>query len=225
MRFKIFVVTMLLITINLFAQDIFKGVVKYKITTDGIQTNMNYYTDGNNIKIEVKGRDDAIMIYKGDKMLMVMPSQKMYMEFPSQMMDMAKNMAANNEPAKDKIDMENIDQYRTGETKTIQGYDCEKLQYETDESSAEVWVTDELGNFMFMQNPMKGGGNSMFENFDGYGYFPMLVIVNDKSGKEITRLETTEVEKMNLDASTFEAPSGYKKMDMQGMMKQFQDQK
>jgi hypothetical protein len=224
MKSKLFLLIIALFTLNIFAQDLFEGVVKYKMVNDGEEMFMNYFTNGTDIRIEIEGEESAVMIMSDDKMTMVMPAQKMYMEFPASMLEMAKNMAPPSEESEDiGFDVSAYEQYRTGEKKSIHGYDCEKWKFEDDEGISEMWLTDELGNFNFMQNPLQAGGSFLIDKFDGSSFFPIMMVVKDKSDNELSRFEATEVKEMSIDNSSFKAPAGYQKMDMSGMMNMFKE--
>jgi hypothetical protein len=221
MRSKVFLVLSIVFTINIIAQDVFEGVVKYKMVNDGQEMFMNYYTNGVDIKVDIMGEEEASMIMKGDKMIMLMPNQNMYMEFPASMLDMAQQMSPDSEADESGFDPKEFEKYRTGETKKIHGFNCEKWFFDSEEGTSEIWMTDEIGNFNFLQNPLQGG-NYLFNQFSGLSYFPIMMIVKDKESNEVTSFEATEIKEMSLNDSEFNVPSGYQKMDMGGMMKMFQ---
>jgi len=113
-----------------------------------------------------------------------------------------------------------INKYRTGEIRTILGYECAQWIFkdEDEEDKVEAWVTDELGNFMLMQSPMGGGfspgwSTSMKNN----GFFPILVITRDEDGEETSRFEAIEVIKLLLDNKLFVPPSNFSEMKIPGM--------
>jgi hypothetical protein len=55
--------------------------------------------------------------------------------------------------------------------------------------------------------------------FVGKNFFPLRVVSQNSSGKEITRMEATAVEKKSIPDSEFAPPDGFKKFDMGAMMR------
>lgn len=206
------VIALLFTSINLQAQSQFEGKVTMKFTENNRSHTMDYFMKGNKIRMEMKEQGQAINIIfdrKEDKMIMLMPNQQMYMEYPY------KNFMK--EHKKDKMDGEKEVFKKTGEMKTINGYNCEKWIFNEDDGSQSVaWMTKELGSFTFFDNPMSGNSDKpeWQQEIEAAGYFPMLVINKDKNGNEQGTMEVTKIEKKNLDNSMFEPPADYKKMEM-----------
>lgn len=209
----IFCLIMVVIPVQIHSQN-FEGKVRMKISNDGETSYLDYLVKEEKFRIEPEesqGGGVMIMNMKDQNMMVIMPEQKMYMTFP--MKSHMKNFKnENKEDLKSK--MENIKM--TGETKTINGYECEKMIYQDDEQNVEAWVTQELGGFMFFNNPMGGNEEDFPDWYSGFGdkFFPMLVIVKDDAGDEESRFEVVSVDKESLSSDLFDAPAGYKKMDM-----------
>ena len=113
-----------------------------------------------------------------------------------------------------------INKYRTGKTKSILGYECEQwiIKEDTDDEEVEAWVTDKLGNFMLMKNPMGGGETPNWgSSLKGKGFFPMLVITKDEDGEETSRLEVIGVDQKELNNNLFSAPSDFEELKIPGM--------
>jgi hypothetical protein len=197
-----------LYTSALMAQAGFEGKVAMKITSEGESIDMDYLVKGNDVRIEVDAEEKVAMIMQSQnkKMLMIMPSQKMYME-----MDLDKALDYQSES--NEKESGNIE--KTGETKNINGYTCEKWIYRDEGEVTEAWMAKDLGSFFMFQNPMTGGSQPSWQDrIQGEGFFPMLVINKDASGKEQGRMEVKSVEKKSLDSSLFSAPAGYQKLNM-----------
>jgi hypothetical protein len=211
------------IIINLFlmnpltAQSDFEGSIKMEISSENEKSVMNYFKKDNSTRIEVTGEQSGVMILKPDKTIMIMPANKMYMEWEGSIMDLAKKYSGeenSEEKLKDLYD--EIEQYKTGETREIQGYNCEKYFITDEMSETEIWATGELGKFLFMMDPESD--DSWLADIANKNFFPMLVISKDMKSGETDRLEVTEVERKNLSSDLFDAPADYQKMTMPGMM-------
>lgn len=205
--------------ISVNAQDKFEGKVKFRMDSPDGNMDMTYFSNGDNVRINVEGEGvegTMSMILSGKKMMVLMPAQQMYMEFSSDFMNQKHEEEMDD--SEQKIKPEDFPKFKTGETKVISGYKCDQYKFTEQDEEVEVWATDELGNFFFIENPMSGeeGVQSMF---NGTGFFPLLIISKDKSGGREFKMEATSVEKMSVSSDMFSVPSGYKKFDM-GMFNQ-----
>ncbi|QQS36816.1 MAG: DUF4412 domain-containing protein [Ignavibacteriales bacterium] len=202
---------------TVFAQESFSGEVGMKITDDeGNAMNLKYFIKDNLFRINsaADGQNIGVIFNSADKkMLMIMDDQKMYMEMPMDMMN--KYMENNGDESNKEIDFK-----KTGETKKILDYTCEKWIYTGDDNNAEIWMAKNMGAFRFfdgggMGKPkMKSGWEAEIEKS---GYFPMQVITRDKSGNIQSQMEVTSVTKKSLDDSFFKVPAGYQKFSMPNM--------
>jgi uncharacterized protein DUF4412 len=112
----------------------------------------------------------------------------------------------------------------TNETKTIEGYNCKKVIAESDESTTEMWVTDELGltySDMFgMMHRGRGPASGMAMNMQNYKDVKGVPLEMHTRNKNKTDEDTTilvkNIKKGNVDASVFDI-SGYQVMDMSKM--------
>lgn len=200
------------------AQSEFEGKIKMEISSKDELSVLDYFKKGNSARIEVTAEETGVMIFKPDKTIMLIPGNKMYMEFEGSILDMAaKYGGEKTSEEKLKEAYAEIDKYKTGETKVIHGYNCEKY-FKVDElNETEMWVTSEIGKFLFMQNP--GQGDSWMSDISNKSFFPMLVISKDIKTGEVNRLEVTEVSEESLRDDFFNVPSGYQKMTMPNMQK------
>ncbi len=212
--------------INLKAQNNFEGNIKFKITSKDNSIDMNYFLKEGKFRIEMgENAENAVFINANGKSLILMPEQKMYMDLDNPMFAKMKDMMGkkNDDENGDQNDKDfDINKYRTGKTKSILGYECEQWVFndieEDEQNQVEAWVTDELGNFMFMENPMGSGFSPDWSgSFKNKGFFPLLVISKDSDGEEISKFEATEINKKSLSDDLFHAPSDYKEMKMPGM--------
>ena len=194
-----------------FSQSTFEGKVVIETTNDGQTHTLNYYAKGDMARFDVnseRGNANIIFDKKNKKMLMVMPTMKMYMEFPMDM-DLGDN---ENNATEDKSKSDFV---KTSETKTINGYKCEKWVIKEGDKTSEAWMTKDLGGFVFFQSPMGHHQKQKWqEDIENSGYFPMLVVEKDSDGNETGKFEVKSVEKKSLDDSFFTVPEGYSQMKM-----------
>jgi len=197
------------------SQSNFEGKMQVKMTGEDSNGNMNYSIKGDMIRIDFdmeESDEKMTMIIDTPKKrsLMLMPSQKMYMEYSLE--DQAETK-------------EEVDDYMgkakmTGETKEINGYNCEKILFtDEDENTSEIWATKELGVF----RNFIGGQAGQSENpewlpkFMREGFFPILGIQRDEDGEEEFRWEVVKVEKQTVSSDLFKIPAGFKKFEVPGL--------
>jgi Domain of unknown function (DUF4412) len=199
-----------------FSQSHFEGKIVLEISSGEGTNTVNYYTKGDKVRFEVnsqRGEADIIFDKKNNKMLMIMPAMKMYMEFPMNLVpnenySTGKGDDSSGEKAK-------IDFVKTGETKNINGYNCEKWVIKDEKGSSEAWMTKDLGGIMFFESPMSRKSKPKWQqDLEDSGYFPMLVMQKDSDGKETKAFEVKSVEKQSLDDSFFSVPDGFNQMKM-----------
>lgn len=195
------------------AQDKFEGKVVFEAYDSGQSQKINYLVKDKKFKIEspeTGQMGNGSMIYDAEKnvMYIIMNEQKMYMEMP---VDISEEMT-NKETDK----MEYFT--KTGETKDISGYTCEKFIFKDENGEGAAWMTKELGSFMMFGDPEKMENASGWQKeIMGAGYFPMLVESMNSAGEFVPVFKVLELVPMNLDKDMFEIPAGFTKFDMQGM--------
>lgn len=208
-----------LITSSIFAQATFEGSVKIKMTADDESFSMDYFIKADNMRMEMNSGEEVAFIVSGGKSLVLMLQQKTYMDLNNPMFKQIPGMS-NMEDDNNSIEPFDINKYRTGKTKSILGYECEQwiINEDTDDEEVEAWVTDELGNFMFMKNPMGGDVTPNWgSSLKGKGFFPMLVITKDEDGEETSKFEVVNVDQKSLNNDLFSAPSDFEELKIPGM--------
>ncbi|HSP88794.1 MAG TPA: DUF4412 domain-containing protein [Ignavibacteriaceae bacterium] len=201
----------LILTITTFAQTDFEGKVVMRISGEDSEESgdIDYFIKDQNLRMEMKSAEESMFILFNNadsKMYMVMPEQKMYMDFAG--IDF---LGQGN--TSDKNDDTEIN--KTGEYKQVNGYQCEKWIIKDNEETVEAWMTDELGNFLMMTNPMMGTQDAWQTELQG-NYFPMKVeIIED--GEKKTAMEVLSVNEMSLNADLFSIPKDFQKLDMPSM--------
>lgn len=219
--------TVLILSLNVIkAQNQFEGKLKFKIQDENGKANyITYYTQNGNMRMDFpNSAKGGYMIVKNKSMYIVIPAQKMYIEYSAGMKELMNSFSA---PAKTtgkqketdtKTNWEEIfNKAKTGNTKTILGHLCDEFVMPgNDGGSTHIWVTKDLGNIVFMQNPMRR--NPFLDNVKKMGaYFPLLIEAIDAKGKVISKFEVVEINKEKLDGNLFDVPQNYKKMSIPGM--------
>lgn len=190
----------------------FEGYVEFKseFSDDGtegkLNMDMNYFIKGNRFRAELPSAEGtSILISDGNKSYMLLPDLKKYLDLSG---FESKQSEGDNT-------VEDISKSKTGETKEILGYKCEKYVFKESDSISEVWITKELGTFMFAATPMEKSiiSNNIFKD----GFFPLEIIIKELNGTETGKVYATKIEKQKVGDSMFEIPSDYSKMDMPNM--------
>ncbi|MEP7168074.1 MAG: DUF4412 domain-containing protein [Bacteroidota bacterium] len=108
----------------------------------------------------------------------------------------------------------------TTETKKIEGYTCKKVIAESDESTTEMWVTDELGltySDMFGMMSSARGPASNVQNYKDVKGMPLEMNIKSKNKPDgDTVITLKNIKKGDMDASLFDT-TGYQVMDMSKM--------
>jgi hypothetical protein len=100
---------------------------------------------------------------------------------------------------------------RTGETKMINGMNCEKIISKTATTTTEMWVTKDFkadyyrfASFFKNSNELKALNESSIKGF------PLVSVTKDKSGKVLNAYELVSVSATEIADSEFTVPSDYK---------------
>jgi hypothetical protein len=200
----------LIFTTVLFSQTGFEGRVKIQVNDEGDSQVMEYLAKNDKFRMESpEGEGTIIFDMKAGKMLILMSEDKMYMEMP---LEIPKDVES-------KIDDEAGSFTRTGETKEILGYNCEKFLFDDEGKKGEAWMTLELGGFMLFDDPskMQDSGQSWRTEIMQAGYFPVMVNEMDDNGAVQSSFKVLEIEPKTLDAGLFSAPEGFQKFEMPNM--------
>ena len=186
---------------NIFSQNAFQGKVVFSVEADGEEQVMDYLAKDNKFRMEVPDEGGYILFdTKTSKMYIVMDEQEMYMETDLQ------GMGNDSEGSTGSFT-------KTGETKKILGYDCEKFEFVDEDSKGESWMTKELGSFMFFTQNQHGVADWQNEVLKE-GYFPLQVIEYDEDGEVASNYTVVEVTPKELSSDMFTLPSSYQKLDM-----------
>lgn len=186
---------------NSFSQNVFQGKVVFSVEMDGKEQEMEYYAKDKKFRMEVPDEGGYIIFDSNtSKMYIVMDEHKMYMETDLQG---SGNISKSSSGSFTK----------TGETKKILGYDCEKFLFTDEDSKGESWMTKDLGSFMFFTQDQQGIADWQYEVIKE-GYFPLQVTEYDADDKVESNYKIVEVTPKELSADMFTLPSSYQKLDM-----------
>jgi hypothetical protein len=190
----------------------FEGSVEFKQITVKDTTINVYYVKGNKVKLDQLGKTSHkaegtfLFDLTGNKITGLNPGRKVYTA-----VDISKASASN------KIDTV----IKLKDMKTILGYKCQgyTVKSKADNTQITYWLA--AGNFNFFAPVVrlwnrKDKASVYFNHLkekDVKGMFPLLSIESDLSGKELSRLEVTKVDKKVIDAATLEIPKDYKKVE------------
>jgi hypothetical protein len=182
-------------------QTSFEGKVVFDVEEKGEQQVIEYYSKDNQYLMEMPEKGGSILFDRDKlKMFVLMHKEEMYMETPMMPLSAASGGGSIS---------------KTGETKTILGYDCEKFLFKQKDRKGEAWMTDELGAFMFFMDSQKEMPEWQSDIVDA-GYFPLQVTEYDNDGNE-SIFNVREVTPMNLSDDLFIIPSSYKELDLTNM--------
>lgn len=198
--------------LSAFAQSGFEGKIVLRIT-DEETTDIAYFAKGENTRMEIDSKGNKVVIFHNlsdRKTTMYMPDQNMHMEVGGNSYMPQGNMNTK----KDKNVSGKIE--RSKEFIDIQGRRCEKWTFTDEDSKVIAWMTDQLGGFFMMMNPMdKGSTNSWQQKLHG-NYFPMKVDVIE-DGEKKSSMEVLSVEEMSLKDDFFKVDPSSKKFNVPGM--------
>jgi len=214
--------SMLALTAGLFAQT-FEGKIHFKMTGQEKPSRragsdspmlMTYFLKGGLMRVDMEMSEGKVM---GGSIIdpvkhqvtILMPEQKMYM---------VRKMSEQQQSAGATAPGSDAEFVRTGQTEVILGYKCEKIIIRSKNGETEIWGAEGFGTFQSMGSggPMgRSSPKSAWEtSLAQHGFFPLRMVNRDKSGKELTRMEATSVDKQSLPDSVFAPPADYQPFQM-----------
>jgi hypothetical protein len=108
---------------------------------------------------------------------------------------------------------------RTGKHETVAGYDCEDWEIADEKGNHQsTCVAQGLPFFDFSATAGATGGHSWAEELRDKNAFPLRARDVDASGKEISRMEVTRIERRPVDDSAFIVPPGFNAMAVPGVV-------
>jgi hypothetical protein len=197
------------------AQEVFKGSVTYELSTDDADIPLKLTTNGDKIKASITmamGTMDMITDKNAKEQTMVMHSQKMYMQLTTQRLEKMKTMMSSmGKGFQAPIISEPV---RTGETKKILNYTCEKMVDKSDGNTTEIWVTDKIGYLAFIGSPIIPMPSLL--NSDAATFFPLEIRSIDSDGDTIMKLTAKEISTEKPLDTEFAVPADYSPFSFPG---------
>ncbi len=197
------------------AQEVFKGSVTYELSTDDADIPLKLITNGDKVKASVTmamGTMDMITDKNAKEQTMVMHSQKMYMQLTTSRLEKMKSMMSSmGKGFQAPIITEPV---RTGETKKILNYTCEKMIDKSDGNTTEIWVTDKIGYLAFIGSPVIPMPSLL--NSDAATFFPLEIRSIDQEGETIMKLTAKEISMEKPGDAEFAVPADYSPFSFPG---------
>ena len=197
------------------AQEVFKGSVTYELSTDDADIPLKLTTNGDKIKASITmamGTMDMITDKNAKEQTMVMHSQKMYMQLTTQRLEKMKGMMSSmGKGFQAPVIAEPV---RTGETKKILNYICEKMVDKSDGNTTEIWVTDKIGYLAFIGSPIIPMPSLL--NSDAATVFPLEIRSIDSDGDTIMKLTAKEISIEKPLDTEFAVPTDYSPFSFPG---------
>jgi hypothetical protein len=183
----------------------FEGVVHFKSTYWGEESEFDYYRKGNRTRMETNrsrhGRAAVIMDLDARKVSMLLLNWRLAM-----VMNMEEAaLLASNRPTGSLV--------KTGKTRIILGHHSDQFIHIGKEEETEIWGTTGLGVFIGLHTRASGFGRAgdspeWARALRDQGIFP-LIVIRKHSGEEQARMEATRIEKKALPEELFAVPRRY----------------
>ena len=191
------------------AQTIYSGRVSYNISINDVANNVDVTTNGSEILLHMKlgnGKEVDIKSDRyGKKQVMIMHNQKTFVNLTVSTVEKLTGLM---KKVGKVVAAPIISETRkTGESKKINGYICEKLIQEDGYGTIEIWATNTLGSLAFSGVPFIPLPTLM--NSDAASYFPIEIMAKNTDGSEVFIMKTNDIKPGAIDESVFAIPVGY----------------
>jgi hypothetical protein len=172
---------------------------------------LTFHVKGQKMRVDVPAthgeQAHALFDQSTNKITVIMDTQKMYMEIDPGAAQAQAQAGGAHETAKIT---------ETGKHETVAGTDCEDWDItEASGKHASVCIAKGIAFFDFGGGMRPGGTMSTtawIEELRAKKAFPLKAVETDATGKELSRMEVTKIEKKSLDDSLFAIPTGYRSM-------------
>jgi hypothetical protein len=188
----------------------FEGIIEFKQYTAKDTTLNAYYVKGNKIKLDQLGKsshkpEGSFLFDIGtNKITGLNHSRKIY-----------DNVNVSKSAPTNKIDTV----IKLKEIKMLHGIKCHGYTVKSKADNVQITYWLAGSNFNFFEPSVllwnrKDKASVYYRAIkDSKGMMPLLSVESDLSGKEISKLEVTKIDKKVLEASQLEIPKEYKKME------------
>jgi hypothetical protein len=191
----------------------FEGAITMRTTTAhgaNAPNEMVFLTKGGKLRVDVAQPNGqiahTILDPATQKLTVVMDSQRIAMQMP---IPSAPPGAPSAPPTVT----------RTGKHESIAGYDCEDWNIVSANGNREAaCVAQGLAFFDFSAMAGPASAHSWTQELRDKNGFPLRAVETDPSGKEVSRMEVTKIEKRSLGDDAFTVPNGFSIMPVPGMM-------
>jgi hypothetical protein len=231
-------ILLVLSTTSLFAQ--FQGTVHIKETTysSDSKPTIKYSKIAfleSSVRVDETSEDsdlpDVLIVKsKEKKILLIMHEDKTYIEVDFQIwINIFKGLK---DLMDDDDDEESYDDFKTnirktGRSTTLHGYKCQEYVYNDDESISTAWICENFADFWKMFKEITDAFDTDYSNSKnwfisaiGTNGFPFKLIEKGEDGELLSEWEVVKVDKSKPSRSLFEAPKGYKEMNLMDLFKQ-----
>ena len=106
---------------------------------------------------------------------------------------------------------------KSGKHETIAGIDCERWTAHDNGKRSEVCIAQGIAFFDLGSLKSGKGSGGLAKELREKKLFPLRDVEYDASGKELSRMEVTKVEKKSIPDADLEVPKGYAKIALPGM--------
>lgn len=196
------------LAVNTSQAQSFEGVIEFTKTTGPVSTTYKYYVKDDKVRIEElseKGVIQGIMLVDNTKnaVTALSPERKLFMDVPN--MRLPKDV--------------NVKVEKTGVTRDLSGYSCEKWEVINTEADRKViyWVAKDKFDFFI---PMLRTLNRKDEQAvyfleipDANGVFPMQGTESKLSGGNISTLKVEKITPSKMVDNLFSVPGGFTKFE------------
>lgn len=188
------------------------------------EVNSTYFVKGDKVRVEtnVSGAPNTLI------RVMDLKEKKLYNLVNARGRKVAMKMEIPQTAVKGKAQNSGVKVTKTGESKKIRGYSCQKYVIESNRFKGESWVTEELevkikpilqAEAAAFNQQMQGRSKQKLPGVEEYPLngFPIHTEMKEKGGKRKIRTEVKQVEEQKVADENFDI-SGYQVMDMKKMM-------
>jgi Domain of unknown function (DUF4412) len=188
----------------------FEGEITMRTTAAGAASDMVVKTKGDRLRFDMKAPNGdpmhGVFDPKANKVTVFLDGTKTYMD-----MDFSKPGATPN------VDGASGSVSKTGKHETVAGYDCENWTV-SDPTKKRTELCIAQGIAFFDVGGLKAGPtatpSALAKEFREKKSFPLRSIEYDASGKELSRMEVTKIEKQSIDDAAFLVPPEYTKFQL-----------
>ena len=184
----------------------FEGEVDFSMTTKEGAGTIVYLIKGKQFRVDTtySGQESAAIIDSdAGTMTMMMPAQKMYMSMAIPQPKTAAAAAAGQGQLTD-----------TGRFAVILGKKCEEWQYAGKSSTISLWCAQGMGGFAGLSGKPNDPNAAWAAALKGKGFFPLRIVSKKSDGSVFMSMVATKIAPGTEDASLFQVPAGYNKIDM-----------